>query len=350
MALGRAMRVLGTVTVALAAISCTSSSPPAGPTAGPLPLSGTIVAVGGASASIVRYVFPAERATTIDSPIGDEAANRGTFEGVAQGGGASAFVTLDGGQARAWRLTPDASGPSALEGALPAGTSSDSTLGIGQDRAAVATCDGVWTTSLRGHTGWERVGSGCWTAVGPSSDVALVSDGAVIAPRPGGAGPSRTLFRLDDLRRPLASDAATPVLVGDAAWDEEDGLAFSARAGDQLGVFVLTPDGTLVKVLQERYSNTFRVPRLSWQPGGGMLAIADDVGPGGSVLRLFDPTTGELRAAALDPLGFTGMEWSPDGTAIAILTGSSALLVVDPTGRWIARVKTDWKGLLAWTS
>jgi WD40 repeat protein len=158
------------------------------------------------------------------------------------------------------------------------------------------------------------------------------------------------LFRLAALRSDLGSGSAAPVLVGGSAWSERDGLAFSVRAGDQLGVFVRTPEGTIVEALQEPYANTFRTPRLAWRPGGGTLAIADDVGPGGSVLRLFDPSADSLRTIALDPLGFAGMAWSPDGGTIAVLTGSSALLVVDPSGRWIVRVKTDWKGLIAWTS
>jgi hypothetical protein len=337
-------------TVAVFAGSCTTTPPLVRPTTHAAPLTGTILAVGGESRSIVRYALPSEAATMIDSPIGDEAANRGTFEGMSGSGGSAAFVAVNGSSAGTWVVPPDGSGPASVDEPLRVDTPREPVIAIGDARAAVATCTGVWTTPLRRAAGWMRVGKGCWVAVGPGGQVAFSPDGdAVVSLRPGRELP-RKLFRLNELRGELGTGSATPVLVGNAAWNAHDGMAFSIRAGDQLGVFVRTPNGETVRALQEPYSNTFRAPRVAWRPGGGLLAIADDVGPGGSVLRVFEPSTGALRAAALDPLGFSGMEWSPDGRAIAILTGSSALLVVDPNGEWISRVKTDWKGLLAWTS
>jgi hypothetical protein len=338
------------VTMAVFTGACTTTPLTAPPTSRAVPLTGTILAVGGEPRSIVRYVLPSEAATTIDSPIGDEAANRGTFEGMSGRDGSAAFVAVNGGSARTWLVPPDGSGPVSADEPLPVGTSREPVIAIGDARAAVATCAGVWTTPLRRPAGWVSVGKSCWVAVGPGGEVAFSPDGDAVVSIARGRGLPRQLFLLNGLRSELGAGSATPVLVGDAAWSAHDGMAFSVRAGDQLGVFVRRPNGGIVRALQEQYSNTFRTPRLAWRPGGGLLAIADDVGPGGSVLRMFDPSTGTLHAAALDPLGFSGMEWSPDGSAIAILTGSSALLVVDPNGEWISRVKTDWKGLLAWTS
>jgi hypothetical protein len=338
------------VTMAVFAGACTTTPPNAPPTFRAAPLTGTILAVGGESKSIVRYVLPSEAATTIVSPLGDEAANRGTFDGISGGVGSATFVAVNGRSARTWVVPPGGTGTSSVAEPLHLGTSRETVLAIGDGRAAVATCAGVWTTPLQPRARWVRLGKGCWVAVGPGGEVAFSRDGDAVVSIAPGRGVPRQLFRLHDLRGVLGTTSASPVLVGNTAWTAHDGMAFSVRAGDQLAVFVRTPDGEIVPALQEQYSNTFRVPRLAWRPGGGLLAIADDVGPGGSVLRVFDPSTGTLRAAALDPLGFSGMEWAPDGSAIAILTGSSALLVVDPNGEWISRVKTDWKGLLAWTS
>jgi hypothetical protein len=338
------------VTMAVFAGSCTTTPPSAPPSSGAVPLTGTILAVGGGSRSIVRYALPSEAATTIDSPIGDEAANRGTFDGTSGTSGSATFVAVNGGSARTWVMPPDGTGPASVAQSLPVGTSREPVISIGDATAAVATCEGVWTTPLQHPGRWVRLGKGCWVAVGPGGEVAFSPDGDAVVSVVSGRGLPRQLFRVHDLRGELGTGFATPALLGGAAWSAHDGMAFSVRAGDQLAVFVWRPDGEIVPALQEQYSNTFRVPRLAWRPGGGLLAIADDVGPGGSVLRVFDPSTGTLRAVALDPLGFSGMEWSPDGSSIAILTGSSALLVIDPSGEWISRVKTDWKGLLAWTS
>jgi hypothetical protein len=330
--------------------ACTTTPPTVPPTSRAVPLTGTILAVGGESKSIVRYALPSEAATTIVSPLSDEAANRGTFDGLSGGTGSATFVAVNGGSAGTWVVPPDGTGTASVAEPLPLGAAREPVLAIGDGGAAVATCTGVWTTPLQPPARWVRIGKGCWVAVGPGGEVAFSPDGDAVVSIAPGRGHPRQLFRLHDLRGLLGTASARPVLVGDTAWTARDGMAFSVRAGDQLAVLVRTPDGEIVPALQEHYSNTFRVPRLAWQPAGSLLAIADDVGPGGSVLRVFDPTTGTLRAAALDPLGFSGMEWSPDGSAIAILTGSSTLLVVKPNGEWISRVGTDWKGLLAWTS
>jgi len=330
--------------------SCTSgpgvTSRRSGPS--PVPLAGTLLAVGGGTPSIVRYAFPRGTVTRVPSPIDQEASNRGLFAGAAGTGGEATLVAAVAGHARAWTLAAGAEALAPAAGALPLAHAEEPTLALEGATAAVATCAGVWSTSIGGQGRWHRVGDGCWTAVGPDGEVAVAPGGdRIVALDPDGRG-AQTLVRLDRLRGTLGVDTV-PELVGDGAWDGGDGLAFTVRAGDQIAVFVRSPDGRIREALQERYANTFRTPRLAWRPGGGLLAIADDVGPGGSVLRVFDPATAELRAIALDPLGFAGLAWAPDGGSIALLTGSSTLLVVRPDGRWLARVSTDWKGLVAWT-
>jgi len=333
--------------VALAA-SCTSTPAPRRSGPSPVPLAGTLLAVGGGTPSIIRYAFPSGTVTRLPSPIDEEASNRGSFAGAAAADGGAALVVASAGRARAWTLGPGADAPTPAARALPIGADEEPTLALEGSTAAVATCAGVWSASVEGQARWRRVGSGCWTAIGPGGEVAWLRADRVVA-ESGGGGRVRTLFGLDDLRASLGVGSARIELVGGAAWDDADGLAFTVRAGNQVAVFVRSPDGRIREALQERYGNTFRTPKLTWRPGGGLLAIGDDVGPGGSVLRLFDPATAELRAIALDPLGFAGLAWAPDGGSIALLTGSSSLLVVRPDGEWLTRVKTDWKGLVAWT-
>jgi hypothetical protein len=344
-------RLLPAITViSMLAGSCTASTSPPAPRRVEIALTGEIVAVGSTPppSSIVEYRLPGAVATMMTSPIGEEAANRSAFAGIPIDGG-SAFVVADGGTARAYRIPAGGSDPAPIGPKLRIGSRIEPMLGIGPDAAVVSTCTGVWVMPLSGSKPWTRVGDGCWAALAPDArSVAYSPDGRFVELQPIGedTGPSR-LFDLADLRPDLGG-TSRPRLVGAPAWAPQ-GLAFSVRAGDQLGIFVREPSGMIVEVLQERYSNTFRVPRLVWQPGGDALAISEDVGASRGVLRLFDPGTSELRVVALDAVGFAGLLWAPDGRTIAALTGTSALLLIDAEGHWLSRVKTDWKGLLAWT-
>src|SRR5438046_9355095 len=83
------------------------------------------------------------------------------------------------------------------------------------------------------------------------------------------------------------------------------------------------PSGHIQKILQEADANPYRDPRLAWQPNGTDLAISDDVGPAGAILRIFDTTDGSLRAIGADVIGFAGLVWSPRGDALAVLTSAS---------------------------
>jgi hypothetical protein len=88
---------------------------------------------------------------------------------------------------------------------------------------------------------------------------------------------------------------------------------------------------------------------LAWQPNGTILAISDDVGSAGPILRTFDTVDGNLSAVGSDVIGFAGMAWSPRGDALAVLTSASALIVVRLDGTWLLRRETDWQRLLSWT-
>ena len=55
-----------------------------------------------------------------------------------------------------------------------------------------------------------------------------------------------------------------------------------------IAVVVRDPSGHVQTVVREIYVSKSRMPRFAWQPQGSLLAIADNVGPGGGVLRLFE--------------------------------------------------------------
>jgi hypothetical protein len=89
-------------------------------------------------------------------------------------------------------------------------------------------------------------------------------------------------------------------------------------------------------------------PFRPWQPNGNLLAIIARPSSGGALIRLFDPTNGELRVVAADAQFFGEAAWSPDGRALAATTSGNALLFFDPAGNWIKRIGTGGIGLLDW--
>ena len=90
------------------------------------------------------------------------------------------------------------------------------------------------------------------------------------------------------------------------------GLAFFVRAGDQLGVFVRTDAGDMVEVLQERYTNVYRVPRLAWQPAAAdPRDLRRRRAETGAVLRVFDMSTGDLQALSMFPVGYAACSGRP---------------------------------------
>jgi WD40 repeat protein len=310
-------------------------------------MTGTILAIG-SSPSVVRYALPSRIATSIPAPIAEVAANSGNVAAAPAEGDVTNLMTATDRTARAYRIS-SVGAAQPLGPSLPLPDNSPATVSTNDRTAVVGACTAVWSFAFASGSRWIRVGRGCWA--GPSADgrtVLFSPDGKSIVRRELRGGDDHILFRTAELERSM-SVSDVPLLVGSPA-SGPTGTAFAVRAGDQLGVFILDGSGTAIPVLQEPYSNTFRVPRLAWQPSANVLAVADDVGPGGGVLRLFDARTRVLRTVALDPQGYAGMRWSPDGTSIAALTSSSSLVVVDPSGRWLLRVKTDWRGLLGWTA
>jgi hypothetical protein len=328
--------------------SCTGAAPPP-PSHGPPPLPGELLSVTSdqTASSLVRYRPADASSATIDSPIDPEAVNRSTVAGASAADG-SLFVAANARALQAYALPAGAAEVEELGPALDVRAEQEPSVQISEAGAVVATCDDVEVLPLPAADRWRSLGPSCWAALDPTgSRVATVSSGGhvLLHKLEGHATPS-FLFDLSDLGAPLGTHARVR-MIGTPSWGLQ-GLAFFVKAGDQLGVFVRTDAGDMVEVLQERYTNVFRVPRLAWQPGGTVLAISDDVGPNPAVLRVFDMATGDLRALSMFPVGYAGMQWAPDGRSLAVLTGTGALLVVGLDRTWLLRRETDWRELLGW--
>jgi hypothetical protein len=342
----RSLRAL--LTVGLVTVSCTAGPPPS---ASPRPpaLPGELLTVTATqdAPSLVRFRLSDGSAQILPAPIDPEAVNRATVAGAPDG---SLFVTANSRGLEVYQLPAGASDAMALGPKLPVDAADEPLLAIGDRAALVADCDGVWVLPLPRADRWIPTGEGCWAAVAPDgASVVYSPDGRRVFERTlTGGGSPEALFDVRSLRPSLGDASSTPMLVGTPAWGPA-GLAFLVRAGNQFAVFLRRPNGEMTEVLQEEYANVFRVPRVAWQPNGDLLAIADDVSPSGAVLRVFDPVAGELRAVTLAPVGFSGIEWAPDGASLAMLTGSGELVVVRPDGTMLVRRDTNWAGLLGWS-
>jgi hypothetical protein len=257
------------------------------------------------------------------------------------------FVTANSRELHAYSLPNGGDQAEPVGPALEVKAEQKPSVQVSEAGVVVATCDDVEVLPLPAADRWRSLGPSCWAALDPTgSRVAVVAGGHVLLHKLEGRVTPTLLFDLSDLEAPLGTHA-TPKMVGTPSWGPQ-GLAFFVKAGDRLGVFVRTDAGNTVEVLQERYTNVYRVPRLAWQPGGTILAISDDVGPNPAVLRVFDMSTGDLRALSLFPVGYAGIQWAPDGTSLAVLTGTGTLLVVNMDGDWLLRRETDWRELIGW--
>jgi hypothetical protein len=349
MAPPRAIASLACVAGVLFITACTSSAPPTPSPTSPPP-AGTFLSVttDQSATSLVRYRPADASSETIDSPINPEAVNRSKVTGVTTADGAL-VIAANTDSLQVYAVPAAGAQVESLGPPLDVRAEDEPSVQISEAGAVVATCRDAFVLPLPDADGWIRVASSCWGALDPTgSRVAVVAAGGhVVAGDLGSNANGSLLFELSDLSASLGTDAP-PRLVGTPSWGPE-GLAFFVRAGDQLGVFIREEEsGDLVEVLQERYTNVYRVPQLAWQPNGTVLAISDDVGPYPAVLRVFDTATGELRALSMFPVGYAGIQWAPDGTAVAVLTGTGVVLVVDLNGDWLLRRETDWKQLVAW--
>jgi hypothetical protein len=332
--------------VGLLTVSCTADRPVPQASSAPMPGALLSVTVGRQGTSLVRYRLADGNAETVSAPIDPEAVNRRTVVGAATDESVL-VLSAGGGGTQLYRTDVDDAFATPVGPSLPVEARVDPLLAIGPQGALVADCRTVWMLPLPDARRWIKGGDGCWAALAPDGHAVVSSpDGHRVIEQPIAGGSSQTLLDVRNLGRSLAT-STPPTLIGTPAWGDA-GLAFMVRAGDQFALFVRDADGGVAKILQERYANEFRVPRIAWDPSGRLLAVADDVSPSGAVLRLFDPDGGALSALMLSPIGFAGIAWAPDGGSIAALTGTGQLIVLDLEGRWLLRRDTDWDGLLGW--
>jgi WD40 repeat protein len=334
---------------AMALSACTGTTPEH-PTPAVSRVGGTILAAAEPGASpVVGFKLPSE---TVDPVAALGTVPTATYtvthaSAPDPSGGVDLLASDRHGVVGVYRVAPGGetsrSGPTLRIGTPKPYASLDVANGV----AAVADCGAIRTLTLSRPSGWTTVGTGCWAALSPDgASLAYSSDGSTIEERRLPDGRPRQLLDARQLASDFPPGSPPPSLVGPPSWGDA-GLAFAVRSGSNVAVLVREPSGKLETVVHEERS-TSQLPRMAWQPHGDLLAIADDMGPEGGVLRIFDPTTGELRAIGLDLLGFSQPVWSPDGRSLASLTSAKALIVFDVAGDWRLRVETQWRDLLAW--
>jgi len=334
--------------IALAVVaSCTSQQGSVPATPSPVvPGQLLSVASGPDGTSLITYELQDGAASTLAAPIRSETEARLEVTGVGAGDG-WLFMSPSGRFAQTYELRRGGSAVEKLGPPLdPHGDRVQ--LSISPRAAVVADCRVVWVLRLPSADHWSPAGSGCWGAVSPDGgSVASSPDGYTVVTESSTGGRAHAILDVRDLAGTFPT-SRTPRIVGTPVWGDA-GLAFLLRAGDQLAVFVLEPDGRTVRAYQEAIAPTAPMPHLAWQPGGGTLAISDDAGASGAVLRLFDPATRTLTALSFAPGGFAATTWAPDGSSIAVLTQPGQLAIVTLDGHWLLRRDVDWNNVLGWS-
>jgi hypothetical protein len=324
------------VGVALVLGACTVPGPEPAPAERPAPRpSGSILALAEDAGvpGLVRMAIGRQTVAPVGSMPPDPAAAAAAPD---DRGGLTAVAVTRRGVARAYRIEG-----SAVRAVGPALSVADDpehlSVSATAERVLVADCDRVRVMDLYGpNPRWTDVGTGCWASLSPDGTrIAWSPDGHRILGSDADGSRVRTMVDLGPRR-----------LFGAPAWGAA-GLAYATTVGDEAEIDVRHPDGTVERVVRERLEKTVRPPLLAWSREGDALAVMDDLGTGGA-LRVFDPSTRAERVIALDALGFEGLVWSPDGSSVATMTSSGALLVVGTDERWRARVDTTWTALLAW--
>jgi catechol 2,3-dioxygenase-like lactoylglutathione lyase family enzyme len=343
-----ATRCLRLTAALLVVGACTGTTPTPTQTPSPNELIGEMRSLGidGTRTSLTTFDLASGATRIVRSSIPAEVANLGAVAATPDAGW---LVGAEKHEAHLYRVVGDGS-PKVIGPGLPLHGSTEPTVAIASGAAAVATCQGVFGLAFASPTRWLRLGSGCWVALSDDGrSLAYSPDGHHLVIRPfAGHRASSSLDLNEELAPQLGLRDPKLELVGRPAWGPA-GLAFALQAKGQIAVFVRDPSGHMIRVLQEDLANRFGEPLLAWQPHGTILAIGDDVGRAGPILRIVDIADGSHRAIGSDVIGFAGLAWSPKGDALSILTAGSALIVMTPDGTWLLRRETDWRRLLSWS-
>jgi hypothetical protein len=330
--------------------ACTGTASRLTPAAQEPAISGTILAVGTTPGKeLIEYDLGTRTAEAVDAPTGlARASATGGFAAEPAGPGVANLLLVRASRGAVYRLQLGAA-PSRIgsELALPTPSAGVSSAVSGHS-ALVGSCSGIWVLSIAPGSRWKPVGKSCWATLSPDATSLAVLVGGQAQAMPLGKGHTRPLFDVADASL-LAFGTRSGRLIERPSWGS-GGMAFGLRYGNQVAIEVLQPSGKLLNVFREQYDNKFRTPVFAWQPGGRLLAILDDMGPNAGVIRLFDPQSTRLWTVALDPIGFSGLIWSPDGRSLATLTSAHALLVMGLNGTWRLRTATNWMNLVAWIS
>jgi hypothetical protein len=212
----------------------------------------------------------------------------------------------------------------------PAGSRASSWSIWGSAEPLVASCgqDEVEIVSPRGPA-LGLVG-GCAPAWGPRGELTFVRRGSVVAfPLHGRA---RVVLPRDWLRRALGLRRATQVVS--AAWTGPRGLAVVVRTSDKDDLVAVFAGSRLIASARPGG----RLGRVSVRADGKALIVArsDEVLQLDARLRV--RATRTARAAA----------WSPDGSRLALATGTRVVVIDTATGRSVARPLPLDAVALAW--
>jgi hypothetical protein len=230
-------------------------------------------------------------------------------------------------------------------------------LDVRGERALAATCPdtrgSVRVLDLTRPRAWRKVARSCMATLSPDgARVVFVERRTQVWERPLEGGAASLVLDVADVPGVRDLDLGRRV-ISQLSWGPA-GLAVVVSNERSLGGFsggrsavVVRDDDGAVRVVPLAVQD-LSLPFRPWQPSGNLLAIIARPSSGGALIRLFDPTNGELRVVAADAQFFGQAAWSPDGRALAATTSGNALLFFDPAGNWIRRIGTGGIGLLDW--
>ena len=200
---------------------------------------------------------------------------------------------------------------------------------------------------------WRVVARSCLATLSPDGTrVAYVQRDTEVWEEPVEGGTAALLVDVADVREVREKDLGREV-ISQLSWGRA-GVAAVVSNERSLGGFsggrsaIVVRDGDGTTHVAPLPVQDLSFPFRPWQPNGTLLAIIARPSSGGALLRLFDPTTGELRVVAADTQFLANAAWSPDGRALVASNSGNAMLFVDVKGNWIKRIGTGGIGLLDW--